>query len=354
MTKFFKYYFQRYQNIRSTMITDHTNIDTVTLHKIVKYTDAEWYLAQDIYYHYVLEYGYSRLILLARQSMNQDDYHQFIHILDVCRIFQEELMDIPEEEFKEMPQPTTQVVDNGQFYLSWQYVIFTDHYIYLYHPHNLKSLHPFRYHIETSISAFNQVSSWFIKKLSAIHVVAKDRNIIKILDIDNINDCINKLTFQHQNFNLFVAKPKREHNKGKHINDAKTYIQTHYKSKYLDWLCSQQLKQYKIHYCQELLINTDGQRTFENAFIFTIKESGRLVTVVFENTNDKRSSHIFSIDKFAYDEIINDIFHFYNSTIINKREQIANRKIHDNLFSPESFRRILHTNFNKWKQDVFI
>lgn len=70
-----------------------------------------------------------------------------------------------------------------------------------------------------------------------------------------------------------------------------------YKSKYLDWLCSKQLPNYQIYYCLEIKSNVNQQEKDEDAFIFTIKETNQMITLVYENVLESRSSIVFKIRK---------------------------------------------------------
>nr|DAO03129.1 MAG TPA: hypothetical protein [Caudoviricetes sp.] len=243
-----------------------------------------------------------------------------------------------------------EVKDNGTFYLSWKYVTFTSKAIYLYHPHNSKSSYPFEYKTNDSNSAFNSIKSYFINRLPPIYVEAKDRQIIKILDVQNISNCIKKLTAKAVSDKQY----KRTGNDRALISKKKDLfskeISDRYKSKYLDWLCSHQSDCYPIYYSIEVRTNSDLISTNEDAFIFIIATGMKQITIIYENTNDSRSTLIFKAEKSKLNDAIKEIHELFASDIVNKREQIANGKLNHPLCTPNNFWRVLHTDFENWKE----
>lgn len=245
-----------------------------------------------------------------------------------------------------------EVKDDGTFYLSWKYVTFTSKAIYLYHPNNPKSSHPFEYKTNDSNSAFNNIKSYFINRLPPIYVEAKNRQIIKILDVQNIGNCIKKLTAKvisdkrhKKTINSKTLIIKRKDLFSKEIADT-------YKSKYLDWLCSQQSDSYPIYYSAEVRTNSDLINTNEDAFIFILATGMKEMTVVYENTNDSRSTLVFKVEKSKLNDTIKGIHELFASDIVNKREQIANGQLNSQLFISNKFGRVLHTDFESWKEKL--
>ena len=249
-------------------------------------------------------------------------------------------------------KPSDEVKNNGTFYLSWKYVTFTNKAIYLYHPNNPKSSHPFEYKTNDSNSAFNCIKNYFINRLPPIYVEAKNKQIIKILDVQNISDCIKKLTVKvnsdkhcksTSNSKSLISKKKALFSK--EIADT-------YKSNYLDWLCLQQSDSYPIYYSIEVRTNSDLISTNEDAFIFILTTGTKQITIIYENTNDSRSTLVFKVEKSKLNDTIKEIHELFVSDIINKREQIANGQINHSLFTSNKFWRVLHTNFENWKEKL--
>lgn len=247
---------------------------------------------------------------------------------------------------------SNEVRDNGNFLLSWKYVTFTSSAMYLYHPNAPKSSHPFEYKTNDSNSAFNSIKSYFINRLPPIHVKAENRQIIKILDIQNINYCIKKLT---DKINL-DKQPKTTANHKSLISKKKEVyskeINNMYKSKYLDWLCLQQSDNYPIFYSPEARINSDCICTYEDAFIFVQRTGMRQMTIVYENTNDSRCTFVFKVEKAKLSETIEEIHELFVSNTVNKREQITNGRMDSCLFAPGQYCRVLHTDFESWKEKL--
>ena len=249
-------------------------------------------------------------------------------------------------------KPSEEVKDNGTFYLSWKYVTFTSKAIYLYHPNNPKSSHPFEYKTNDSNSAFNSIKSYFINRLPPIYVEAKDMRIIKILDVQNIGNCIKKLTAKvfsdkqsKRTINSKALIPKTKVLFSKEIADT-------YKSKYLDWLCLHQSDCYPIYYSVEVRTNSDLLNTNEDAFIFILTTGMKQITIIYENTNYSRSTLVFKIEKSKLNDAIKEIHEFFASDIMNKREQIANAQLNHPLFISNKFWRVLHTDFDNWKEKL--
>lgn len=244
------------------------------------------------------------------------------------------------------------VKDDGTFFLSWEYVTFTNKAIYLYHPNNIKSPHPFEYKTNASNSAFNSIKSYFMNRLPPIYVEAEHKQITKILNVQNIDGCIKKLTDKinadkqfKKTTNNKVLIPKNKCVFSKEIKDT-------YKSKYLDWLCSQQSDNYPIFYSIENRTNSDLTSTNEDAFIFILRTGMASITIAYENTNDSRSTLVFKTEASKINETIDEIHKLFTSNLVNKREQIANNRLTNNLFVSNKFCRVLHTDFENWRNKL--
>lgn len=249
-------------------------------------------------------------------------------------------------------KPSDEVKDNGAFYLSWKYVTFTSKAMYLYHPHNPKSSHPFEYKTNSSNYAFNSIKSYFINRLPPIYVEAKNKQIIKILDVQNIGNCIKKLTAK-----VVSDKQCKNTGNGKTLISKKKglfskEIADRYKSKYLDWLCSHQSDCYPIYYSVEVRTNSDLISTNEDTFIFILTTGMKQMTIIYENTNNSRSTLVFKVEKSKLNDTIKEIHELFASNIVNKREQIANGQLNHLLFTPNNFWRVLHTDFENWKEKL--
>lgn len=125
-----------------------------------------------------------------------------------------------------------------------------------------------------------------------------------------------------------------------------------YKSKYLDWLCSQQSDRYPIYYSIEVRTNSDLVNTNEDAFIFILKTGMTQITIIYENTNDSCSTLVFKVEKSKLNDAIKEIHELLVSDTVNKREQIANGQLNYPLFTSNKFWRVLHTDFENWKEKI--
>ena len=61
---------------------------------------------------------------------------------------------------------------------------------------------------------------------------------------------------------------------------------------------------------------------------------------------------MFKIEKSKLNDAIKEIHEFFASDIMNKREQIANAQLNHPLFISNKFWRVLHTDFDNWKEKL--
>ena len=118
----------------------------------------------------------------------------------------------------------------------------------------------------------------------------------------------------------------------------------------------QQIEKYKVICCIEHRINSSGVIHDEYSFIFTIKESKEKIYLVYENAANSRSTYILPITKNTWEESIDNIYNFFASNEINKRQQMASKLIDLKLPGNYEYKRIFHTDYSSWHykiQDFF-
>lgn len=124
-----------------------------------------------------------------------------------------------------------------------------------------------------------------------------------------------------------------------------------YKSKYIDFLVTQQSKKYKVIPCVERLVHSTGETT-EYAFMFSIECKLGKNLIVYENVNPDRSTFLFIVKTDGFDKSIREIYDFLQSGEINKRSSLRNRNIDICDTGIESYRSINHDEFYSWKSTI--
>ena len=246
----------------------------------------------------------------------------------------------------------------GNFYITWNKVEFYNGFYLISHPNVPSNIKQF-YRIEDRHSrlAFNDIKKIFLERLPPIHVEAKNGKIIKIRNKANLCECT--ILMEHEVNANFEKKNKNEKVKVEKkilTKDEATIFCKDFKSQYLDKLCMQQIEKYKVICCIEHRINSSGVIHDEYSFIFTIKESKEKIYLVYENAANSRSTYILPITKNTWEESIDNIYNFFASNEINKRQQMASKLIDLKLPGNYEYKRIFHTDYSSWHykiQDFF-
>lgn len=239
---------------------------------------------------------------------------------------------------------------NGEFLLTWDYVVFADKKINLYHPLNYP-FHPYVVINTKSRKAMNGIKSYLAEQCPYLAVHATDGYLDDVYK-DDLLDCVEIL---HQRLHLSTGM-RQTHalspfRKVMSQNEIKTKIHE-LKSIYLDFLCDSQLLGFKIVYCPESRVNSDGVQTDEDAFIFTIKRLNDSLKLVFENTLDKRASITFICHQKQYNDVIMMISQYFSSGRTNKREGIYQLA---KVLKPYhvQYQKVIHIDFYTWKYGIF-
>lgn len=236
---------------------------------------------------------------------------------------------------------------DGTFLLPWNYVTFYPDYIKIEHP---KSGHLFRHELIGSKTAFNEVSSYFKRKLPPIYVRTKEYQIIGVYIVEMLTDAIDILDSKASAPNMVITPKKRKQYQQMNNDELRREIKQ-LKSKYLDYLSDIQDDDFKLLYCIERKTHPAVDETIEDSFIFTVK-LGRLVVVVHENIDVNRSSIVFYIKPAMYESAIKEIHSFFASNIVNKRQLIARNKVHFKDSGIVAVERIIHADYNSWKRRI--
>lgn len=124
-----------------------------------------------------------------------------------------------------------------------------------------------------------------------------------------------------------------------------------YKSKYIDFLVTQQSESYKIIPCVEKLSYANNDST-EYSFIFSVKCRNGNIMVVHENVNPDRSTLIFIVHKMSFKEAIREIYDFLQGAEINKRSSLRSGSVSLNRKMIIAHRSVNHEDLNTWKRSI--
>ncbi len=236
-------------------------------------------------------------------------------------------------------------------FMSWDDITFYDGYFEVKEP---ESKQKYRCNNKYSNNILNRIKLHFKIKFETLEIQITNGKVI-INDPERFNNLLQDIKL-HQIYNYVPSleySPKQQlikYFKGLTKPEIKRYLQN-YKQEYINYLCIKQLGEYKIQYTPEYRVNFDSEE-WENAFIFTVSIQNKYAVVILENTLESRSSQVFYVPIEKYEEGIKDICAFFTSDKINKREFIINNKIQFKQSGIIKTKRLYHTNYKVWKQDI--
>lgn len=210
------------------------------------------------------------------------------------------------------------------------------------------------YKFEDSRRAFNDIKAHFKMKFLELEIHIKDGSVV-FSDAKRFKDLVSSLKVPVKSTFIpdLVLTPKpavMRYFDGASNQEIKNYI-IQLRQQYLTHLCTMHLDGYKIKYTTEWRSTSDSDY-LENAFLFTISESRFCNIVVYENTEDGRSSIVFYVNPPEYDKAIKAICGYFSSMEINKRETLASYYVNFKDSGIKRFKRIYHTDFNLWKRTI--
>lgn len=234
---------------------------------------------------------------------------------------------------------------------SWDNITFCDGKIEIRDEDNILVAN---YNLVDSRSAFNDIKAHFKIKFPELEIHIK-KGKVYFNDAKRFKELISSLKIPtHSAFipDLEIT-PKKEvirYFDGASNQEIKNYI-IQLRQQYLTYLCTKHLDGYKIKYTTEWRSTCDYDY-LENAFLFTISESNNYNIIVYENTEDDRSSIVFYVKPNEYDKAVNAICGYFSSMEINKRETLASYYVNFKDSGIIRFKRIYHTDFNQWKRTI--
>lgn len=248
---------------------------------------------------------------------------------------------------------------DGDIFVPWTNVVFWDGYYFIYHPsfpNGDKGRLPLRIEDKSSRRDFNNLQKHFMKKLCPIYVSAVDGRIKKVHNHQDLLECIEIINKKIHPLEGSEQDDEKIESKKKYLskNETKDIIKQYKLNHYLEYLCNEQLDDYKVIYCVENRINSNENMTIEHSFIFTIKDSSGNLKLIFENTEISRCTYAFITSKESWDKDVESISDFFVSDIVNKRLNITRQKHNMPILRDLKYSRITHTDYYKWKQHINI
>ena len=240
---------------------------------------------------------------------------------------------------------------SGRFYLSPKYIRFMDGYVWFYHPKypgGADGHLPLRFDLKESRKVYSNISDYLLKRLPPIQVEAQNGCIVKVLSPFSLSECIDLIEHKSEKPNVYKEKVKPSVQRKDIVkNEARTLIKE-FKSRYLDYLCASQLDDFKVVCCIEQRTTESGASATEYSFIFTLKSTPRKTLLIFENVNDSRSTYAVSVDTSSYDDCVDNVFAYFASDILNKRQKMASGELRINHAGIRDMKRIFHKDYITW------
>lgn len=272
--------------------------------------------------------------------------------INQTNLFEEKLCTLYDQILYGKEKPLT-----GTFHISWDKVEFYDGFYLIRHPRIPLSNSNLMFRVEdkNSRKIYNDVNKIFLKRLSPIHVESKNGKITKVLNIADLTECT--LTLEHKTKTTFEKKKRHNIIQTKKLEltaeESKSFCKK-FKSQFLNELCNQQLVKYKVICCIEYRINSSGVIHQEHSFIFTIAENKEKLYLAYENASNARCTYILPITHGTWVKSIENIYNFFASDEINKRQLMASRLIDLKLPGNYEYKRILHKDYTSWSKKIMV
>ena len=236
-------------------------------------------------------------------------------------------------------------------FFSWDNIAFCDYRIEIRDEDHIVIA---TYRIESSRSAFNSIKTHFKIKFPNLEIQVKngklvfndEKRFLELLSSINIGNKSSIVPDLVKTPKSFVFKYFYDASN----EEIRNHI-FHLKQPYLSYLCTKHIDKYRIKYTTEQRINMENEY-IENAFLFTISESKFYNVIVYENTEDDRSSIVFFVNKDEYEKAVNNICGYFSSRELNKRETLASYYVNFKDSGIKRFQRIYHTDYNQWKKTI--
>lgn len=254
-----------------------------------------------------------------------------------------------------------EVLKKKEWILDWNCVMFKRGSVVIYSRSDLPvKFKPETVNVPKTIESFNYLRKYLNERLPPIRCSIVGLKLT-VVDKINFNDAILQFAAasrqgvikisgmgSHRGYAPTTMSFQQALSKAKQMTpeDFKKY-----KSQYIDFLVTEQSKNYKVIPCVERLAHTTGDNT-EYAFMFSIDCRSKDVLIVHENVNPDRSTLLFIVKRENYEKSIRAIYNFLQSAEINKRSSIRSRDIEKDQVGIEAYNSINHDDLYSWKRAI--
>lgn len=266
-------------------------------------------------------------------------------------------MKIPTENTKS----SFEILTKREWILDWNCVMFKRRRIIIYARQDLGfKFSPTEISVPKSVESFNYLKKYLNERLSPVRCEIVGLKL-RIIDRINFDEAIQQFaTASRQEViktsgrsSKFGSAPmtmsfSQAMSKAKQLSPEEF---KKWKSEYIDFLVTQQSKEYKVIPCVERVVHSIGDTT-EYAFMFSIECKSGDILIVHENVNPDRSTLLFIVKRANYEKCIRAIYDFLQSAEINKRSSLRERDLDIGQVGIERYRSINHDYLYSWKRII--
>ncbi len=244
--------------------------------------------------------------------------------------------------------------DNGVIEIPWTCVRFFDGYISVWHPNHMHdgAIRPRLYPDSRIKKSLGKISELLIKRLPPIVAKVSKGWITELVNIPKISDCIEVIDQPSLQPDYFLVRGKIPKNMPGLSKDIIHCLISDHDEKYLSYLCDKHLDNFKAYYLLELRVNTNLTEIKEQGFLFVLNENGSVITLVYENELEARSTIIFYVDRYAYQRAVNFVHEFFSSNTVNKRDLLQYHRVDARNSGIKDYYHVYHTTLHEWKRTL--
>lgn len=253
------------------------------------------------------------------------------------------------------------VMQKVKWILDWNCVMFKNGYMVIYaHSNSGVKFSPQKSYVSGVLESYNYLKKYLNDRLPPIRCEIEGMQL-RIIDKINFKEALHQFARAARqgvikigrNSPTAIGSPlpmsfSQALSKAKQMTPEEFQK---YKSKYIDYLVTQQSKNYKVIPCVERLAHTNSDNS-EYAFMFSIECSSGKILIVHENVNPDRSTLLFLVKAQDFNRSIREIYDFLQGAEINKRSSLRDRSVEIQNAGIISYRSINHDDPYSWKQTI--
>jgi hypothetical protein len=247
------------------------------------------------------------------------------------------------------------ILQKREWILDWNCVMFKRGHIVIYARQDLGfKFSPTEISVSKSMESFNYLKKYLNERLSPVRCEIVGFKL-RIIDRINFDDAIQQFaTAARQGIirtgdgRTKVISSPQSMSFSQALSKAKQMTEEEfrkYKSKYIDFLVTEQSKQHKVIPCVERLAHANSDTT-EYAFMFSIECSSGRILIVHENVNPDRSTLLFLVREQDFNRSIRELYDFLQGAEINKRSSLRSRDLEIDSAKILRYKSINHDDYS--------